>query len=74
MRYCLLVWSENGEWLDYVSQNGWIPPPPGIWKTKNPGSFRVKGYHDNGAFISFAQPYVLHVEFFIETIQIDENF
>ena len=29
MRYCLLVWSENGEWLDYVSQNGWIPPPPG---------------------------------------------
>ena len=43
MRYCLLVWSENGEWLDYVSQNGWIPPPPGIWKTKKPGSFRVKG-------------------------------
>ena len=41
MRYCLLVWSENGEWLDYVSQNGWIPPPPGIWKTKKPGSFRV---------------------------------
>ena len=35
MRYCLLVWSENGEWLDYVSQNGWIPP-------KKPGSFRVK--------------------------------
>ena len=29
MRYCLLVWSENGEWLDYVSQNGWIPSPPG---------------------------------------------
>ena len=45
MRYCLLVWSENGEWLDYVSQNGWIPPPPpppGIWKTKKPGSFRIK--------------------------------
>ena len=31
MRYCLLVWSENGEWLDYVSQNGWIPPPPPQW-------------------------------------------
>ena len=22
MRYCLLVWNENGEGLDYVSQNG----------------------------------------------------
>ena len=30
MRYCLLVWSENGEWLDYVFQNGWIPPPRGF--------------------------------------------
>ena len=28
MKYCLLVWNENGEGLDYVSQNGWIPTPP----------------------------------------------
>jgi hypothetical protein len=38
MRYCLLVWSENGEWLDYVSQNGWIPPPPRVFgRPKSPG-------------------------------------
>ena len=28
MRHYLLVWNENGEGLDYVSQNGRIPPPP----------------------------------------------
>ena len=39
-----MVWSENGEGLEDVSQNGWIPPPPppvpGV--TKKPGTFRVK--------------------------------
>jgi len=27
MRYCLLVWNENGKRLDYLSQNGWIHAP-----------------------------------------------
>ena len=43
MRYCLLVWSENGEWLDYVSQNGWIPSPPRVFgRPKSPGLLGLK--------------------------------
>ena len=34
MRYCLLVWSENGEGFEYVESP--------LSLTKKPGSFRVK--------------------------------
>ena len=38
IRSCLLVWNENGEGLDYVSQNGWIIPPPRVFNwPKSPG-------------------------------------
>ena len=42
MRYCLLLWNEIGRSYTTFFQNGWIPPPPCIWKTKKPMSFRVK--------------------------------
>ena len=42
MIYCLLIQNKNWEVLDYVSQNGWIPPPHGYLTDKKPGSFRVK--------------------------------
>ena len=68
MRYCLLVWSENGEWLDYVSQNGWIPPPWVFGRPKSPGLLglrlniaRERAYNDDIRALTSSCPHLQYL-------------